>query len=91
MRFYSYFEENEIVFENEVAKYVKELDEKFKIAIKSHSLASIMESSRPSKAWENAAQGKQDTYDIIVRKDIPYLKRELKTIFQERYKLLETN
>jgi len=89
--FFKYFEENEIVFENEIVKCIQELEEKFQTALKSNSLASTMEPNRPSKAWENAAQAKQDAYENIVGKDIPELKNKLKTIFQERYKLLETN
>lgn len=89
--FFNYYEENEIVFENEIVKCFDELRKKFQTAIKSHNYASIMESSRPSKAWENAAQAKQDAIDSILSKDIPDLKKKLKKIFQDRYKLLETN
>jgi len=89
--FLNFYEENEIVFEDEIVIYIKQLKEKFEKSLSAHSLATHMESCRPSKAWENAVQAKQDAYDGIVSKDIPDLKKEMKRIFQNRYKLLETN
>lgn len=87
----NFYEENEIVFEEEIVIYINQLKEKFEKSLNTHNFATQMESCRPSKAWENAAQAKLDAYDSIVSKDIPDLKKELKKIFQDRYKLLETN
>lgn len=89
--FFDFYDQNEIIFEDEIVILVNQLREKFIKANNAQSFAKIMEASRPSKAWENSVQEKQDTYETIVKKDIPCLKRELKTLFQERYKLLETN
>lgn len=89
--FFNYYEENEIVFENEIVSCVSELKKKFIMAENANNFAELFASHWGSEPWGKATQKKQDVYVHVVREEIPELKDKLKTIFQERYKLLETN
>lgn len=89
--FFDFFDQNEIIFEDEIVFLINQLRDKFNKAKSAQSFASMMETSRGSKAWEKAIDKKSDAHELYVIKEIPKLKNELKTKFQERYKLLETN
>ncbi len=89
--FFDYYDENEIVFEDEIIILVNQLREKFNKAKSSHSLATMMESARSTKVWSDAIQAKEDAQQKYVVKEIPELKIKLRTFFQKRYKILGTN
>lgn len=89
--FFDFYDQNEIIFEDEIVILVNQLREKFIKANNAQSFAKIMEASRGSEAWEKAIDKKSDAHELYVVKEIPELKNKLKTTFQERYKLLETN
>lgn len=86
--FIQYFEENELLFEEDIVTLLNQIIEKIKKAKIVQSNAEIFESDRGSEAWTNAVLEKQDLLEKTVEIEIPRLKEKLKIDFQKKYHLL---
>jgi hypothetical protein len=91
IKFFEYFEENEIIFEQDIVELIHSIKGKFDSCILKQTQANHLESSRPSEAWEKAVCEKQEAFELIVNEDIPILKGHLKRVFQKRYHIIEKN
>lgn len=89
--FFDFYDQNEIVFEDEIVKVINRLREDFNNAKNAQSYAAMMEASSGSKAWEKAIEKKSDAHKLYILKEIPELRNELKTFFQKQYKILNAN
>lgn len=89
--FFDFFDQNEIVFEDEIVQLINRLKEEFNKVENNHTYATMWENSRGSKAWDKAMDKKSDLYELSVLKEIPKLKNELKIFLQKQYKILNAN
>jgi hypothetical protein len=88
---FDYFDENEIILNDQTATFISQLREKFYAAWGAHSKASFMEQARGTEVWSKSIDEKIKAYDIIVKKEIPSIKQMLKNDFQKQFKIFEIN
>lgn len=86
--FLKYYEENEIIFDNETVSVMQQIVKKISESKTAQISANFFEGSRGTDVWLKAITEKQDLYDKFVTKELPKLKNILKFSFQEKYSLL---
>ena len=89
--FFDFYDQNEIIFEDGIVQLINQLREKFNKSENANSFAAMMETSRGSKAWENAIEKKIDAHELYVVKEIPEIKNKLRIFFQKQYEILKAN
>ncbi len=87
--FKEYFEENEILFDAEIAEIVNMITGNFHEAKVTQIQATIMEAERGSIEWEKAIEKKIALRELLVVNEIPKLKQKIKLEFQKKYHLLD--
>lgn len=88
---FDYFDENEIILNEQTAFLITKLKDKFYAAWGAHSKASFMEQARGTEAWSKSIEDKMDAYNKIVAEEIPSIKKILKNDFQTQFKIFEIN
>lgn len=86
---FDFYDENEIIFDEETIDLITQLQKNFYEVWNKHSAAKMMESARGTEVWSDAIQASIDAYNTIIEKEIPQLKNALKKDFQNRYKILQ--
>ena len=87
--FYAYFDENEIIFDENEINTANLLRENFNKSWGTYQSVKRMESARGTEAWANVIEKSNEVYHSIVEAEIPKLRNELKNDFQKKYKILE--
>ena len=87
--FYDYFDENEIILDENIISIVNSLRSKFSECWKTHQVASIMKYDRGSEEWKKSIDDKKEIYEKVICGDIPSLKQELINSFQKQLKISE--
>lgn len=88
---FDYFDENEIIINDQTANLINQLREKFYAAWGTHSKASFMEQARGTDVWIKSIDEKIEAYNKIVAEEIPSIKQILKNDFQKQFKIFEIN
>lgn len=86
---FGFYEENELLLDDNSLKLMKELKSKFEDVLNAHNIAEFMEIMRGTEKWANAIEKKIKVYETVLDNEIPAIKEQLKQDFQKKYKLIE--
>lgn len=86
--FTEYFEENEILFDDEIVKIVRQITDSFQDAKVIQIQATIIESDRGSAEWKMANEKKTQLHKYYIENLVPNLKKQLRFEIQNKYQLI---
>lgn len=87
---FSYYDENEIAFDEKTVKLFETIKNKFLEAWGAHQTHRFMETARGSEIWINAIEKSNEIYHSVIENEIPKLKQALKEDFQKRFQMLQS-
>ena len=86
---FQYYQENEIIFEDDTITLINDIKNRFDKVWKSYNSMKFMETARGSEPWAKSIENSITVYEEEIVNEIPKLKKLLKKQFQKEFDLLQ--